>query len=118
MITSASLLRRSTGLLLLLLCCAASSACKDNTPLGDSAPVADIPLATLDHQGSMDVPGSADRANPDKQTTENGTYLAACVFYTTLTGLSPIGIADKPAGLSAADAKALQSAAYYTVKPK
>jgi len=50
--------------------------------------------------------------------TENGTYLAACVFYTTLTGLSPIGIADKPAGLSAADAKALQSAAYYTVKPK
>lgn len=42
-----------------------------------------------------------------------GTYMAACVFYTTLTGESPVGL-PAPRGVSRKLAKSLQKTAYAT----
>ena len=39
--------------------------------------------------------------------TAAGSYLAACVFYATLTHRSPVGINQHPAALTAPDADAL-----------
>jgi hypothetical protein len=43
--------------------------------------------------------------------TVAGTYLAACVFFTTLFGRSPVGVGGQIEGLSAAEVKLLQQAA-------
>lgn len=43
--------------------------------------------------------------------TVAGTYLAACVFFTTLFGRSPVGVGAGIEGLSAAEVKLLQQAA-------
>lgn len=69
-------------------------------PAGDawSVVLAQYPAMTLH---------AADGSHP----TEAGTYLAACVFYATLTGQSPLGVQDRPASLSDADATALQTVA-------
>jgi hypothetical protein len=48
-------------------------------------------------------PWQADGSHPSTA----GTYLAACVLYVTLTGRSPVGLAE-PGGLAAADAATLQ----------
>jgi len=40
-----------------------------------------------------------------------GTYLVGCVFHATLTGHSPVGIADRPVEITANDAAALQGVA-------
>ena len=42
--------------------------------------------------------------------TTAGTYLAACVFYATLVGRTPVGL-GATGGLSPADAAALQAVA-------
>lgn len=44
-----------------------------------------------------------------------GTYMAACVFYTTLTGESPVGL-PAPRGVSRKLAKSLQKTAYATAR--
>lgn len=44
-----------------------------------------------------------------------GTYMAACVFYTTLTGESPIGL-PAPRGVSRQLAKSIQKTAYATTR--
>jgi hypothetical protein len=49
--------------------------------------------------------------------TEQGTYLAACVFFGTLTGRSPLEITAKPASTTDAQAKVLRAAAAYVVNP-
>ena len=41
----------------------------------------------------------------------HGSYLAACVFWARMTGLSPVGITYRPSGVSAAQAKTLQTVA-------
>ena len=52
----------------------------------------------------------ADGSHP----TKAGTYLAACVLYRTVLGLSPVGIAESD-GLSSADAAILQQIAAESV---
>lgn len=49
--------------------------------------------------------------------TPIGTYLAACVFYTTLYQQSPIGLPPIDSGLTPAQAKKLQTIAWRTVQP-
>ncbi len=44
-----------------------------------------------------------------------GTYLAACVFYATLTGQSPLGLGDGGLGVTEEDAAALQRAAWDSI---
>ncbi len=48
--------------------------------------------------------------------TLHGTYLAACVHYATLFGVSPEGLSYQPAGVSAEEASFLQSVAWQTVQ--
>jgi hypothetical protein len=48
--------------------------------------------------------------------TVAGTYLAACVFFATLLGRSPVGVGDGAKGLTAAEAKLLQQAAWAAAK--
>ncbi len=43
--------------------------------------------------------------------TAAGTYLAACVFFATLLGRSPVGVGTGPEGLDAGEVKLLQQAA-------
>ncbi|HEX7477733.1 MAG TPA: DUF4886 domain-containing protein [Polyangiales bacterium] len=50
--------------------------------------------------------------------TEHGTYLAACVIYETLTGRSPVGIADHPASVTLAESSTLANVAHATVSAK
>jgi hypothetical protein len=47
--------------------------------------------------------------------TVAGTYLAACVFYATLFGQSPVRLGEPPKGVSEADAKAIQEMAWSIV---
>ena len=44
--------------------------------------------------------------------TPAGSYLAACVFFAVLLGRSPVGVGDGIKGLSGAEAKLLQQAAW------
>ena len=46
---------------------------------------------------------------------QQGSYLAACVFYCVTTGLSPVGATYVPSGITATEASALQSMAEQTV---
>ena len=48
--------------------------------------------------------------------TMAGSYLAACVFFAVLLGRSPVGVGDGARGLSPAEAKLLQQAAWAAVK--
>ena len=48
--------------------------------------------------------------------TLHGTYLAACVHYATLFGVSPKGLPYRPDGVSADEASFLQSIAWQTVR--
>ena len=48
--------------------------------------------------------------------TVAGTYLAACVFFATLLGRSPVGVGEGTKGLTAAEAKLLQQAAWAVAK--
>ena len=48
--------------------------------------------------------------------TLHGTYLAACVHYATLFGVSPEGLPYRPDGVSADEASFLQSIAWQTVR--
>lgn len=50
---------------------------------------------------------SGDGSHP----TEHGTYLAACVFYATLTGNASLGIGDRPSSVSEVEAETLQGIA-------
>jgi hypothetical protein len=55
--------------------------------------------------------------DPDKRhPSVAGTYLAASVFFATITSASPVGIADHPTEITDAEASALQSVADETVK--
>ena len=54
-----------------------------------------------------------DKSHP----TLAGSYLAACVFYAVLLDRSPVGAGVTPNGLTAADASALQRAAW-AVRPR
>jgi hypothetical protein len=47
--------------------------------------------------------------------TPAGSYLAACVFFAVLLGRSPVGVGDGIKGVSAADTKLLQQAAWDVV---
>ena len=53
---------------------------------------------------------AADASHPN----EHGTYLAACVFYTALTGLSPTELGSGGLNVSAEDQALLQTAAWET----
>jgi hypothetical protein len=53
------------------------------------------------------APGIALWQTDGSHPTPAGTYLAACVFYVSLTGASPVGLAET-GGLPAADAALLQ----------
>jgi hypothetical protein len=57
---------------------------------------------------------STDKSHPNK----SGTYLAACVFYGTLYGKSPVGLPGSIASLDNDQAKVLQEIAWETVKQK
>jgi hypothetical protein len=48
--------------------------------------------------------------------TPAGTYLAACVFFATLFGRTPVGLPASVDGLTPADAKLMQRTAWATVK--
>jgi hypothetical protein len=48
--------------------------------------------------------------------TVAGSYLAACVFFAVLLGRSPVGVGDGARGLSPAETKLLQQAAWAAVK--
>ena len=48
--------------------------------------------------------------------TPAGTYLAACVFFATLLGRTPVGLPASVDGLTPADAKLMQRTAWATVK--
>jgi hypothetical protein len=48
--------------------------------------------------------------------TLHGTYLAACVHYATLFGVSPEGLSYRPVGVSADEGAFLQSIAWQTVR--
>jgi hypothetical protein len=54
----------------------------------------------------------ADGSHP----TLAGSYLAACVFFAVLLGQSPVGVGDGARGLSPAESKLLQQAAWAAVK--
>jgi Domain of unknown function (DUF4886) len=56
-------------------------------------------------------PGITLHSGDGSHPTEHGTYLAACVFYSTLTGNAALGIEDRPGSVSEADAETLQSVA-------
>ena len=56
-------------------------------------------------------PGITLHSSDGSHPTEHGTYLAACVFYGTLTGNASLGIEDRPSSVSEADAEMLQSVA-------
>ncbi len=47
-----------------------------------------------------------------------GSYLAACAFYATLYGVSPVGLPAKASGLSDADARVLQEQALAAVQAR
>jgi hypothetical protein len=55
---------------------------------------------------------SADKSHPNKA----GTYLAACVFYGTIYGKSPVGLPGKIGGLDDEQARKLQKIAWETVQ--
>ena len=48
--------------------------------------------------------------------TAAGSYLAACVFFGTLFGRSPVGVGNGVAGLSAVEVKLLQQTAWSVVR--
>lgn len=75
------------------------------------APVGDAWEAALAQHPSLELFGG-----DDHHPGVNGTYLSACVLMEVLTNHSPVGVQDKPAGLSAAQAKSLQTVAHDTVK--
>ena len=53
---------------------------------------------------------------PDEEhETIHGTYLAACVIYATLIGVTPEGADYRPAGVTAEEAAYLQSVAWETM---
>jgi hypothetical protein len=52
----------------------------------------------------------------DSHPSPQGTYLAACVFYATLTGLDPYELGDGGLGLDAPTMALLQTAAWNTVE--
>ncbi len=54
----------------------------------------------------------SDKSHP----TKAGTYLAACVFYATLTGESPVSLPGRIGGLSDEAAKLLQETAWVVVQ--
>jgi hypothetical protein len=54
-------------------------------------------------------------ASDGSHPTEAGTYLAACVFYATLTGKSPLGLGDGGLQVDAAQAAFLQQVAWDTM---
>ena len=61
-----------------------------------------------------DAPVLHDR--DDSHPTVAGSYLAACVFFAALFGRSPVGVGGGVEGVSAADAKRLQQAAWDAVR--
>lgn len=79
---------------------------------GAVAPAGDAWEKTLADQPSIGI-FSADGSHP----SIHGTYLVACVFHAKLTGKSPVGIADRPMEISAADAAALQGEAAEATLP-
>ena len=52
----------------------------------------------------------------DSHPTLAGSYLAACVFFATLFGKSPVGVGDGVTGLTAQDATLLQQVAWESVR--
>jgi hypothetical protein len=52
----------------------------------------------------------------DSHPTVAGTYLAACTFFATLLGQSPVGVGEGVEGLTAAEVKLLQRAAWSVVR--
>jgi hypothetical protein len=74
------------------------------------APAGDAWEKALAEQPAIDL-FQADGSHPDL----DGTYLVACVFYATLIGHSPVGVAAH-SGISDADAAALQGVAEETVE--
>ena len=52
----------------------------------------------------------------ESHPTVAGSYLAACVFFATLFGRSPVGVGDGVEGLTAAEAKLLQQTAWKSVR--
>ncbi len=73
------------------------------------APVGEAWKAAIGHD-----PGLALWADDGSHPSVMGTYLTACVFYASIYQTSPVGL-DFRAGLSAGQAKALQTAAFETV---
>ena len=59
-------------------------------------------------------PAQSLHAPDGSHPNERGTYLAACVFYTTLTEQSPIGLGDGGLGLPESDRTTLQHVAWET----
>ena len=55
-------------------------------------------------------------SDDNKHSNEVGSYLNACIFYTVITGKSPIGIRYNPTTLSEEDLLAIQTVAYHTVE--
>ena len=64
--------------------------------------------------GKHDAPVLHDKDG--SHPTAAGTYLAACVFFATLFGRSPVGVGSGVAGLSAAEVKLLQQTAWSVAK--
>jgi hypothetical protein len=79
--------------------------------VADAAGAAVAPVGDAREKALAELPAidlfAADGSHPSVA----GTYLAAGVFHATLTGHSPVGIADRPMELAAADASALQGVA-------
>ena len=73
------------------------------------APVGEAFKTALSHDANAALWGE-DGSHPSLE----GTYLAACVFYAAIYQTSPVGL-DFTAGLSADQAKAMQTAAAETV---
>ena len=71
-----------------------------------------IELYSKDLQG-LDEQGNVVYSALEKHPSLAGTYLAACVFYATLQGISPAGT-SYTAGLPVEQAKQLQAIAWQT----
>jgi len=74
------------------------------------APVGDAWERSLGDQPAIEL-FDADGSHPAPE----GTYLAACVFYASLTARSPLGSAYRPGGVSASEGAALQQVAAQVV---
>jgi hypothetical protein len=84
--------------------------------LGRELKVDVAPVGTAWALALKENPKWALHAEDGSHPTKTGTYLAACVFYSTLYGKSPEGLPGKPGDVSDTEAKRLQAIAWEAVR--